>query len=192
MTRNGYPMNLVKRKISNTIDQHQRAATRTTQTKKKKLFISLTYYGEETLIMSSKIKNMIDSLYPTTDVIFGYKKGLTLGKLFTKNFKGKDPTETNVIYKLSCDSCNQIYIGQTKLNVAERMKQHKEGLRKPDTSRAADHMLNNKNHVIDFGKPEIIGRDTHRKRREIKETFLSLKHPNSYNKISHELMIFRN
>jgi hypothetical protein len=70
------------------------------------------------------------------------------------------------------------------------MKQHKEGLRKPETSKAADHMINNKNHIIDFSKPEIIGRGTNKKRREIKETMLSLQHSNSYNKITHELMIF--
>jgi predicted GIY-YIG superfamily endonuclease len=97
-----------------------------------------------------------------------------------------------VIYKLPCNSCDQVYIGQTRLNVMERMKQHKEALKKADTSRAADHMINSKNHVVNFNEPEIIGRDTHKKRREIKETILSLQHQHSYNKISHELMIFKN
>ncbi len=72
------------------------------------------------------------------------------------------------------------------------MKQHKEGLRKPDTSKATDHLINNKNHIIDFSKPEIIGRDVHKKRSVIKETFLSLQYQHSYNKISHEIMIFTN
>lgn len=39
-------------------------------------------------------------MYATIDVIFAYKKGLTLIKLFTKNFKGKDPMDIVVIYKL--------------------------------------------------------------------------------------------
>ncbi|CAF3862465.1 unnamed protein product [Rotaria sp. Silwood1] len=98
--------------------------------------------------------------------------------------------EIEVVYKLTCKTCDQVYIGQTKLDVKDRMKQHKEGLRKPETSRAVDYMIKNKNNVIDFCKPEIIGRDTHKKRRETKETLLSLEHPNPYNKISHELMIF--
>jgi predicted GIY-YIG superfamily endonuclease len=34
----------------------------------------------------------------------------------------------------TCNACDQVYIGQTKLNVNERMKQHKDGLRKPETS----------------------------------------------------------
>ncbi|CAF4195564.1 unnamed protein product, partial [Rotaria sordida] len=149
MICNGYPVNLVKRKIKNTIEQyHNNRSTikNKIKTKEKKLFIPLTYYGDETIIMSNKIKNIIKSLFPTFEIIFGYKKGTTLAKLFTKNFKGKDPMEIGVVYKLTCKTCDQVYIGQTKLNINERMKQHKEGLRKPETSRAADHMINNKNH----------------------------------------------
>lgn len=72
------------------------------------------------------------------------------------------------------------------------MRQRKEGLRKPATSRAADHMINNKHHFINFNRPEIIGRDANRKIREIKETLLSLQHQHSYIKINHGLMIFTN
>ena len=193
MIKNGYPTNLVKRKIQNTIDQYQKINDATKKEKQKtKLFIPLTYHGNETNIMSNKIKNKIERLFPTTEIIFGFKKGLTLGKLFTKNFKGRDPMNTGVIYKLTCNKCEQIYIGQTKLHVNERMKQHRNGLRKPDTSRAADHMLFNNHHIVNFDDPEIIGRDSIRKRREIKETLLTLQHQHAYNKISHELMIFKN
>jgi hypothetical protein len=192
MVKNGYPMNLVKRKIKNTIDQYQKTNQSNKIKLKDKLFIPITYHGIESIIMSTKIKNKIELLFPTIEVIFGFKKGLTLGKLFMKNFKGKDLMDIGVIYKLTCNTCDQVYIGQIKLNVNERMKQHKDGLRKPDISRAADHMILNNNHIINFDKPEIIGRDSHRKRREIKETLLSLQHQHSYNKISHELLIFRN
>lgn len=192
MIQNGYPRGLVKRKIKNTIEQHQKSKKKPTVENKKKIYIPLTYYGNESIIMSNKIEKMIKSLFPTIDIIFAFKKGITLGKLFVKNFKGKDPMDIGVIYKLVCKNCDQVYIGQTKLNVHERMRQHKEGLRKPETSRAADHMINNKHHVIDFNKPEIIGRDSNRKRREIKETLLSIQHQQAYNKISHELMIFAN
>ncbi|CAF3209260.1 unnamed protein product [Rotaria sp. Silwood2] len=192
MVQNGYPVNLVKRKIRNTIDQHQKKTTKSTEQKKlkKALFIPITYYGNETFIMSNKIKNVIESLYPMTQVIFGYRKSLTLAKLFTKNYKGKEPMNIGVVYQLSCNNCDQVYIGQTKLNVIERMKQHKEGLQKPDTSRAADHMLNNKNHIVDFSQPKILARDINKKRREIKETILTSQTTHTYNKISHELMIF--
>ncbi|CAF1527322.1 unnamed protein product [Rotaria magnacalcarata] len=142
--------------------------------------------------MTNKFKQKVESLFPTTDVIFGFKKGLTLSKLFIKNFKGTDPMNIGVVYKLTCNKCDQIYIGQTKLNVNERMTQHKNGLRKLDISRAADHMIQNNQHVVNFDKPEKIARDSHRKRREIKETILSAQHQHTYNKVSHDLLIFKN
>jgi hypothetical protein len=112
MIHNRYPVNLVRRKIKNTIEQYQKNTT-TTKNKieiKEKLFISLTYYDDETIIISNKIKDMIKSLFPAIEIIFGYKKGLTLAKLFTKNFKGKDPMEIIFIYKLACSTCDQVYI----------------------------------------------------------------------------------
>lgn len=42
------------------------------------------------------------------------------------------------------------------------IKQNRDTICKSDTSRT-DHMINSKNHVIDFNKSEIIGRDINRK-----------------------------
>ena len=47
--------------------------------------------------MSNKLKNTIERLFPTIEVNFGFKKGLTLAKLLTKNFKGMDPMNIGVI-----------------------------------------------------------------------------------------------
>ena len=101
----------------------------------------------------------MESLYPTIEMIFRFKKGFSLGKLFTKNFKGKDPSEIGVIYKLCCNKYSKVYIGQTKLNIKERMKRHKDALQKPGSSSAADHMVNYRHHTIDFSSPLILARD---------------------------------
>jgi hypothetical protein len=71
------------------------------------------------------------------------------------------------------------------------MNQHKNALNEEGKSSAADHVLRNKGHQINFNQPEVLARDNSKKRREIKETILTLKHPNSYNTISHELAIFK-
>ncbi|CAF1483936.1 unnamed protein product, partial [Didymodactylos carnosus] len=191
LVQNGYPVSLIKRKMKNTIEQFQKPQPPTQlQLRTKKVFIPLTYHGLETLKMSNRIKNVTESVFPTVELIFGYKRGLTLAKLFTKNFKGKDPSEIGVVYKLTCDKCAKIYIGQTKLNVKERMKQHRDALLNPGSSRAADHMIENKNHRVEFSAPEILAREKGWKRREIKETLWTLKSDSTYNKISHELLIF--
>ena len=189
LVKNGYPVNLVKRKINNTIKQFYQPTT--PKTIKKLLFIPLTYYGTETIIMTNKIKSILEKTYPAAKVIFAFKKGLTINKLFKKKHKGVDPTKIGVVYKLSCSKCQKVYIGQTQLNVKERMKQHQDGQKDPGKSSAADHMLNNIGHVINFKDPEILNRDISKKRREIKETLYTIKHNNAYNKISHELAIFK-
>ena len=86
---------------------------------------------------------------------------------------------------------SESYIGQIKFDVNYRMNQHKNNLKEEGKSAAADHVLHNKDHTIDFDRPEILARDKTKKGREIKETLLTLKHPNSYNTISHELVIFK-
>ncbi len=36
------------------------------------------------------------------NVIFSYRKGLSLSKLFIKNYKGSNPMNIGVVYKLTC------------------------------------------------------------------------------------------
>jgi hypothetical protein len=103
LTTNGYPLNLVKRKMKNTIDQFN--ATKSPNPPKKAFFVPITYHGYETILMANKIKSMIERIYPMTNVIFGYRKGLSLIKLFNKNYKGTDPMNIGVIYKLTCMKC---------------------------------------------------------------------------------------
>jgi predicted GIY-YIG superfamily endonuclease len=158
--------------------------------KRKTFFVPITYHGHETILMTNKIKAMIERIYPMTNVIFGYRKGLSLSKLFTRNYKGVDPMNIAVIYKLTCIKCEKVYIGQTQFDVNHRINQHKNGLKEEGKSSAADHVLHNKDHGINFDRPEILARDNNKKAREIKKTLLTLKHSNAYNTISHELVIF--
>ncbi|CAF1477987.1 unnamed protein product [Didymodactylos carnosus] len=141
--------------------------------------------------MADKLKKKLEKTFPTTEVKFGFQKGLTVRKMFIKNYKGIDDTNTGVVYKIKCDHCTQVYIGQTKLAVMERMQQHRRELKEKGKSAASDHMLNNKNHVARFDQPIILARETNWKKREIKETLITIKHqPAAYNKISHELLVF--
>ena len=97
----------------------------------------------------------------------------------------------DVIYKLVCKKCEQVYIDQTQFEVNNRMNQHKHGLRGEGTSAAVDHVLYNKGHTIEFDKIEMLSRDNTKKGKEMKECLLTLNHSNSYNTISHEPVIFK-
>ena len=58
-------------------------------------------------------------------------------------------------------------------------------------STAPDHMLHNCNHYVKFESPEILAKDYNWKRREIKEALHTSKNQHAYNKISHDLMMFK-
>ncbi len=58
LIRNGYPLNLIKRKMKNTTDQFN--ITKTQTPPKKTFFIPITYHGYETILMTNKIQSMID------------------------------------------------------------------------------------------------------------------------------------
>ena len=108
LPKNGYPLNLVKRKMKNTIDQFN--VIKLLPLPKKNCLIPITYHGYETILMTNKIKDLIERIYPTTKVIFGYRKERSLSKLFIKNYKGIEPTNTDVICKFTYNKCQKVIL----------------------------------------------------------------------------------
>jgi len=53
-------------------------------------------------------------------------------KLDTIIWKGKDrfdaQQETEVVYKINCNDCDKVYIGQTKRHLAMRINKHKNNI----------------------------------------------------------------
>ena len=70
---------------------------------------------------------MIKRIYPITKVIFGYREGFSLSRLFLKMNIG-------VIYKLTWIKYKKVYIGQTHFDVNHRISQHKNGLKEEGKS----------------------------------------------------------
>jgi hypothetical protein len=55
------------------------------------------------------------------------------------------------IYKIQCETCPALYIGQTKRNIQEQFKEHTAWDRKPEgemKSSVAKHLITNPSHVI--------------------------------------------
>lgn len=162
LKQNGHPLNLVKRKMKNTIDQFN--VTKSPKTQKKNVFVPITCHGYEVILITNKIKSMIEKNYPTTNVIFGYKKGTSLSKIFSMNHKGIYPMNISVIYELEYLKCGKSYIEQTQFDVKHRMNQHKQRLQGEGKSAAVDHVLNNNGDRIKFDKPQIIARDKQKRK----------------------------
>ena len=71
------------------------------------------------------------------------------------NFRLKDKQKTllkyGVVYKLTC-SCGSSYIGQTRCNLIDRLKEHSSS----DKSEVCRHLMDNPDRKVDFAKPNIF------------------------------------
>ena len=56
-----------------------------------------------------------------------------------------------VVYKLTC-SCGSSYIGQTRRNLIDRLKEHYSS----DKSEVCRHLMDNPDHKVDFAKPNML------------------------------------
>ena len=78
----------------------------------------------------------------------------------SKLSKLKDNTplldKANVVYKISCQDCSNIYIGETGRQLATRLKEHQKDIRdKRLLSHVASHSLMN-NHRFDFNSSQVL------------------------------------
>ena len=84
-----------------------------------------------------------------------------------------EPTDTlplekkaNVVYCLPCQSCSEIYIGQTSRLLEARLGEHKADVRKGnvETSAVAEHIWS-KGHQVDWQKCSVLMQESDLHRR---------------------------
>lgn len=99
-----------------------------------------------------------------------FKPNLTLGSIYT-NTKDKFQRKeiSNIVYKVTCTDCNNVYIGQTSKKLDTRLKQHQQYINsRTPRSALASHALDN-SHCFDFSSASVIDYENHRKKRETLE-----------------------
>lgn len=111
---------------------------------------SLLYAGPRELI--NKYLGCLTYMGPISDKIANILRKNNLYVAFRTNqnirhlCNGKDKIETDKksgVYKLNCDNCNGVYVGQTGRNFVTRYKEHISAVRNnhPDKSHFAKHLL---------------------------------------------------
>lgn len=80
----------------------------------------------------------------------------------------------NVVYRIPCNNCNKIYIGQTKQNLKKRMNNHKNDCRKHNlltnhNKTALTTHCYNENHTFNFDNPDILDVECNFKKRQLSE-----------------------
>lgn len=77
---------------------------------------------------------------------------------------------SNVVYKIKCNTCGAYYVGQTKQRLRDRVTQHKSDIRvKPKACALANHVAT-LDHIIDFNNAEVLYRESNYTKRLFLET----------------------
>jgi len=120
LNKNLYPNRIIK-KHWNTIYHKQQTPNNNITNPPTKKYVSLTYIPE--------ITNKINQLFKKesiNDICFGHRPTNKIKQLYHTNTYddiGKFK-KNNVIYKINCENCDEIYIGETKQNLITRIQQH--------------------------------------------------------------------
>jgi len=136
--------------------------------------LTVPYTGK----LSNDIKRIVKNF---VDVRFSIPK-----KLDTVIKKGKDRLDnrrkTEVVYKIECKDCDQVYIGQTKRHLETRIKEHRSNIKNPsgNFSVVTSHRVSLQ-HEFDWDGTKILHKERNRKKREIAEMFFIKKYNNNIN-----------
>lgn len=102
----------------------------------------------------------------------------TLKPLYTK-LKDSIPIkkQTHIVYKIPCNDCQGVYIGQTQQHLEERIKAHKYA----KNSTALKKHTNQLSHTFDFNNVSVLQKEQNTRARGILEMIEIKKYPNSVN-----------
>lgn len=85
--------------------------------------------------------------------------------------------QTHVVYKIPCNNCEEVYIGQTQQHLKERLKGHKY---QNNLTALKKHQLNT-GHRFDFDNTSILNKEINYRARNVLEMIQINKHPNAVN-----------
>ena len=198
LIQNGYQNNIIKKGIkegeiiAKRINNNENKKTKNS-TKKNKIYFTLPYYSEESVMLSQKIKRLGKKFLPNIDIIVALKKTNTIKSILLPIQKGTDEEKATkkLVYKISCKNCDYSYYGETNLELSTRLKEHQEDIRKQkETSKIVQHVYEKK-HAMDFENYEILCHESDWRRRIIKESLYT--HNNfgkALNDVKHNLNVF--
>jgi hypothetical protein len=126
------------------------ACTRTIGPSKNKIYVELPQIGYQTNKMKSEVIKLLNEFYPQISPYPFFKNTFKIGTFFRKTEKPSVPMRSSVVYKYTCDCCQQSYIGSTILQMFIRCSRHKgvsfrtdRPLTKPEKSSIREHSHSN-------------------------------------------------
>lgn len=185
---NSYPSNLLKRLLfNNPATRDTTTIPRTSQNNNgdqenplntnQNTFAVLPYIQDVTARLMT--------IFRKYDVKFAVRNLMTMNGLFTKT---KDKAETleksNVVYKIKCNNCTKVYIGQTSRSLKSRITSHRSDIRlKKNTCALAEHSIEN-DHQPNYEEVQVLDTHASYNKRCFLEMSRILQEPSSMNKRS--------
>ena len=121
---NNYPKTLVNRILNTNITTIPRPLPNNTNN----YYCTIPFISE----LSHKVRNTLTSHLNTNITFKQYK---TVNNLFSNTKYHIDTMQrSNIIYRIPCNDCDKVYIGQTKRYLHTRLKEHKRNSVKPNLS----------------------------------------------------------
>ena len=121
--RNGYCTYFVEKYIKRFLDRKFDSACVPSPIKPD-LFISLPYFGPQSLKMKDELLSLFKKFIPGKTISFILCNRSNIGSLF--NYKDKLPYHmlSSVVYKFCCSQCESGYVGMTSRNLYMRISEH--------------------------------------------------------------------
>ncbi|XP_044761579.1 uncharacterized protein LOC123318874 isoform X2 [Coccinella septempunctata] len=125
------------------------------------------------LIYIKGLSERLSKIIKKEDVRLSFKSSNTLGRHFFSIIKNPTPTflNSNVVYKIDCLNCSQVYIGQTGRYLKSRIQEHIRSVRLPISNpktALAEHCVN-AGHIFNFEDVRILNRESYLSNRLIYE-----------------------
>ena len=190
---NGYPPHIILGGIREGEVVVTRLQQQQTTVPKKRIFLTLAYYGHETVILASQMRKTCQKLLPHIDIHVSFRKQHTLKLTFLPIQKGLDESKKNkqILYKVPCKTCDLVYIGETARDRTTRMKEHQTAIKKNLADSDLAKHVNNEKHDADFTNVETIGSESNWRRRIIKESLVTQQQlGKTINQVKHNLRVF--
>ena len=147
--------------------------------KEIKRYIVLPYDGPKSEEFGTKLKNLVSSNFKQVDFNVAFQTPTTIESFFPYKDKVKNvESQSLVVYKLKCNTCNADYIGKTERILCHRIKEHKTS----NKSACFLHTKENPGHVVNYDEVEVIDRANNNTKLQVKELLHILKQKPTLNK----------
>ena len=88
------------------------------------IYLCLSFVGKQWTLLKINVLKLVKKLYLQTNPKLYFKKDFKIGSIFQRNISSPLPLRSSVVYKYTCDCCEQSYIVNTKLQRFIRSSQH--------------------------------------------------------------------